>query len=182
MFFTSQCAVTVGGDPHYSVLLPTGQLLCFSVHGEKDFSFNLISNDLMHMNALFIQDPIRDEITWIGSLGIVVKNTPTLYSKSNVTRLRFEAGEKMVYIGDKVTLVAQKVARITFSNGKLTISEMPGHKKMKRHEVHVDLQDVGLSFSVRFVKNHLDLAWERVDKQPNNFHGMIGELTIFVAS
>ncbi len=162
------------GDPHYSVLLPTGQLLCYSVHGEKDFTFNLISNDLLQMNARFIGDPIREEITWIGSLGLVVKQTPNPYSKSNITKLRFEAGEKKVYIGDKASLVAQRVERLTFHNGKLTISENPSLKKRKRHNVLIDLKDIGLSFSVMFVKDHLDLSWKRVDKQSRTSHGMIG--------
>ncbi len=126
------------------------------------------------MNALFIQDPIREEITWIGSLGIVVKNTPNPYSKSNTTKIRFEAVEKKIFIGDKASLVAQRVERLTFSKGKLTISQEPGRKKPKRHEVHVDLQDIGLSFRVSFVKDHLDLSWEKVDNMQGDSHGMIG--------
>ncbi len=168
----------MGGDPHYSIILPTGQLLCFSVHGEKDFTFNLISNDVLQLNALFIRDPIREEITWIGSLGIVVKSTPNPYSKSNITKLRFEAGEKKVYIGDKASLVAQRVERITFNNGKLTIAQAPGLKRGKRHEVQVHLLDIGLVFSVRFVKHHLDLAWEKVFSQPRDSHGIIGRRAI----
>ena len=164
----------MGGDPHYSVLLPSGQLLCFSVQGETGFSFNLISNKLMHMNALFVQDSVRDEVTWIGSLGIVVRNTP--YKKSDVTKLRFVVEEKKIYIGEEVALQVQKIEKLTFSNGKLMINESSRTKGEKSPEVYVDLQDVGLSFKVRFTKSkHLDLSWERVDKQPADSHGMIGE-------
>ena len=164
----------MGGDPHYSVLLPTGQLLCFSVQGEKGFSFNLISNELMHMNALFVQDSVRDEVTWIGSLGIVVRNTP--YKKSNVTKLRFMVEEKKIYIGEEVALQVQKIEKLTFSNGKLMINDSSRRKGEKSPEVYVDLQDVGLSFKVRFTKSkHLDLSWERVEKQPADSHGIIGE-------
>ena len=163
----------MGGDPHYSVLLPNGQLLCFSVHGNRDFSFNLISNNLMHMNALFIPDPVRDEITWIGSLGIVVRNTP--YKKSNVTKLRFEAREKKVYIGDEASLDVKNVEKLVFLNGKLIISEAPMLRKIADHpEVHVDLQDIGIGFKVRFMKNSLDMTWEKVDQQPRDSHGLIG--------
>ena len=168
---------SMGGDPHYSVLLPTGQMLCFSVHGEKGFSFNLVSNSQMHMNALFIPDSRREEITWIGSLGITVRNTPNPYRKSNVTKLRFEAEEKKVYIGDKVTLLAQKVDRLTFRNGKLTISQVSRPKSAKYYMVYVDLQDVGLSFSVKFIRKHLDMTWKWVDHQPTDSHGLIGKKT-----
>ena len=164
----------MGGDPHYSVLLPSGQLLCFSVQGETGFSFNLISNKLMHMNALFVQDAVRDEVTWIGELGIVVRNTP--YKKFNVTKLRFVVEEKTIYIGEKVVLQVQRIDKLTFSNGKLLIAESSRTKGEKSPEVYVDLQDVGLSFKVRFTKSkHLDLSWERVAKQPADSHGMIGE-------
>ena len=163
----------MGDDPHFSILLPTGQMLCFSVQGEKGFSFNLISNKLVHMNALFTPDPIRDEVTWIGSLGIVVKNTP--YKTSNVTKLRFEVQEKKVYIGHEVALSVENIDNLSFSSGKLRISETSKNGTEKTPEVTVHLKDVGLSFRVQYKTRHLDLLWDRVEKQPNNSHGIIGE-------
>ena len=163
--------VDIFGDPHYSILLPNGQLLCFTVHGQSGFSFNLISNKQMHMNALFVQDPKREEITWIGSLGVVVRGTR--YKNSNITKLRFDASEKKIYIGDKVTLLAQRVERLTFTKGKLSIAEFAS--KPEHPVVHVDLQDVGLSLTVRFKRFHLDIIWNKVDKQPKDTHGLIGK-------
>ena len=159
------------GDPHYSILLPNGQLLCFTVHGQSGFSFNLISNKQMHINALFVQDPKREEITWIGSLGVVVRGTR--YKNSNITKLRFDANEKKIYIGDKVTLLAQRVEHLTFTKGKLSIAEFAS--KPEHPVVHVDLQDVGLSLTVRFKRFHLDIIWNKVDKQPKDTHGLIGK-------
>ena len=160
------------GDPHYSILLPNGQLLCFTVHGQSGFSFNLISNKQMHMNALFVQDPKREEITWIGSLGVVVRGTR--YKMINITKLRFDASDKKIYVGDKVTLLAQKTESLTLCKGKLSIAEFTS--KPKYPVVHVDLQDVGLSLTVRFKRFHLDIMWNKVDKQPKDTHGLIGEL------
>ena len=156
------------------------------MHGETGFSFNLISNELMHMNALFVQDSVRDEVTWISSLGIVVRNAP--YKQSKVTKLRFVVEEKMIYIGEEVALQVQKIERLTFSNGKLMINESSRPKGAKSPEVHVDLQDARLSFKVRFTNSkHLDLTWERVEKQPADSHGLIGEgclrvITILILS
>ena len=164
----------MGGDPHYSILLPTGQLLCFSVHGKHGYPFNLISNSQLQMNAFFIQDPVREEITWIGSLGVVVQQTH--YKKSNKTKIRFEAQEKMMYINNGVTLHASRVEKLTIANGKLTISEAVRKKGEKRPEVQVDLVDAGLAFSVRFAKKHLDMSWKKVDNQPTESHGLIGTL------
>ena len=162
-------------DPHYSILLPTGQLLCFTVHGQSGFPFNLISNKQMHMNALFVQDPKREEITWIGSLGVVVRGTQ--YKHSNITKLRFDASGKKIYIGDKVTLLAQKTESLIFSRDKLSITEFTS--KPEHPVVHVDLRDIGLSLTVRFKKFHLDIVWNKVNEQPKDSHGLIGMNIIY---
>lgn len=169
--------VSMGGDPHYSIMLPSGQLLCFSVHGEKGFPFNLISNNLLQINAFFIEDAIRDEITWIGSLGVVVQNAH--YKKSNFTKIRFEAKNQMIYINSGVSMQAMRVEKLTLSNGRLIVSEAVRKGVEQKPEVEVDLVDVGLTFSVTFVKKrHLDMAWKKVVNQPNNSHGIIGKRTI----
>ena len=163
----------LGGDPHFSIILPNGQLLCFSVQGEHGFVFNLISNKIVHMNAKFIPDSQRSEVTWIGSLGMVVRS-----KKANTTsKIRFEALNKMVYVDDKVSLNAQSVKRLTFANGKLTVTESdPTVRKGGIHpQVEVDLQDVGIAFTVRFVKDHIDMVWNKVRKQPKVSHGIIGK-------
>ena len=41
--------------------------------------------------------------------------------------------------------------------------------------VHADMQDVGLSLMVRFKRFNLDIVWNKVNKQPNDTHGLIGK-------
>lgn len=168
----------MGGDPHFSIVLPTKQLLCFSLQGEHGFVFNLISSPQLQMNALFVPDAVRSEVTWLGSLGVVIKNN--VFKRSNVTKMRFVANTKKIYIGDKVKLNADAVEKLTFVNGKLQISEAERDVSQKSHlEVQVDLVDLGLSFAVWFVKgNHLDMKWNNVLQQPKNSHGIIGMLVI----
>ena len=48
--------------------------------------------------------------------------------------------------------------------------------------VHIDLQDVGLSLTVKFKRFHLDIVWNKVGKQPKDSHGLIGELNFKVAT
>ncbi len=165
----------MGGDPHYSILLPTGQLLCYSVQGEHNFAFNLISNKLLQMNALFIADSRREEITWIGELGVVVKEGPKKKS-GNSTLLRFCSKEKMVCVGDKIKLNASGVERLTFSKGKLSISERVEQGDLERPEVRVEFPDMGISFTVVFVRGkHLDMMWNKVEPSMEKSHGMIGK-------
>ena len=98
-------------------------------------------------------------------------------ASNTTTKLRFEASDEMVYVGDKVTLNAQSVKKLTFTNGKLTIDESddPNGGKKTKPRVEVDLKDVGMSFMVRFVKGHIDMVWNKVRKQPKDSHGIIGE-------
>ena len=104
---TSTPTISTGGDPHFSIKLLSGDFLCFSLQGEHGFVFNLISSPLLHMNALFTPDLERSGVTWIGLLGVVIKNNQ--FKQSNVTKLRFDANEKMVYVGDTVKLSARSI-------------------------------------------------------------------------
>ena len=124
------------------------------------------------MNAMFLPDSRRSEVTWMGSIGITAVNSG--YKMSNATSLRFVAKENMVYIGDKVVLHARNIERLTFTNGKLTISEAPPFKGFKYPEVLVDLHDVSLSFSIKFMNEHLDIFWHSTGVQAVDSHGLIG--------
>ena len=166
------CPSGGGDDPHFSIVLPTGQLLCFTVQGEHNFAFNLISNEKVQMNAMFLPDSRRSEVTWMGSIGITAMNSG--YKKSNATSLRFVAKENKIYISDKVVLRARNVEKLTFTNGKLTISEAPPAEGFKYPEVLVDLHDVFLSFSIKFMNEHLDIFWHSTGVQSVNSHGLIG--------
>ena len=97
--------------------------------------------------------------------------------KANTTsKIRFEASNKMVYVDDRVSLRAQSVKKLTFAKGKLTVTESdPTVKKAVHPQVEVDLEDVGIAFTVRFVKEHIDMVWNKVRKQPKDSHGIIGK-------
>ena len=125
----------IGDDPHFSIVLPNGKLLCYTVQGEHGFVFNLISNKKLWMNAMFVPDSRREEVTWLGSIGIVVWNSG--YKMSNATYLRFETMGKKIYIGDKVVLEAKNIEKLSFKNGKLTISEAPPAEGFKYPSVEI---------------------------------------------
>ena len=156
--------------------MPDGKLLCYTVQGEHGFTFNLISNNKLHMNARFVPDSRREEVTWLGSIGMVVQNSAYMDRSSNKTKLRFEAIENMIYIGDKVALQARNIEKMVFKNGKLVISEAPPVEGFKYPSVFVDLQDVDLSFTIKFMNEHLDLFWQTTGAKTSNSHGLIGGL------
>ena len=164
-----------GGDPHFSIALPSGKLLCYTIQGEHGFTFSLISNEKIRMNARFVPDSRRDEVTWLGSIGIVIHKSG--YKRSNTTTLRFEAIKNTIHIGDKITLKAMNIEKLTFSNRKLTISEAPPIEGFKYPAVYVDIRDVALSFTIKFVNEHLDIFWHSTGQETSDSHGLIGEFT-----
>ena len=166
-----------GDDPHFSIALPGGKLLCYTVQGEHGFAFNLISNKKVFMNAMFVPDSRRDEVTWLGSMGIIVKGTG---QKDNMTALRFQARENKIYVNDKVVLEARNIEMLTFRNGKLTISEASPVEGFKQPRVHVDLVDVGLSFCVDYMSEHLDLLWHSTGQRLKESHGIIGNVIVMI--
>ena len=168
--------MSIGADPHYSVFLPTRQLLCYSVHGKKGHIFNLISNRKMVMNALFVPDARREEVTWIGEIGIVIRNFKS-GAEVNPTKLSFHTSTKSLNVDDKISLKATRIEGITISNGKTHICEASEARKPgQQPEVHVALIDAGLNFTIKFLTEHLDMIWEGTHKQPTDSHGLIGKL------
>ena len=134
--------------------------------------FNLISNDKIHMNALFVPDARREEVTWIGSLGVVLQNTH--FQGSNTTRLRFDSIVNQIHINDKVLLEAKNIDEITIRNGKMHISEGPIIEVFHYPSVHVNLEDVGMRLTVNFTGEHLDMIWNKLEGNEHS-HGIIGE-------
>ncbi len=129
----------------------------------------------MQVNAHFVPDIRREEVTWIGAMGIVVKGSR--YKQLNDTKLRFMAKEGKIFLGEKVKLDAKGVAKIHLAKGKLTLDE--NERAGGAAEVDVVLEDVGLEFSVRFVKgNHLDMIWKKVLQQSKESHGLIGRFKV----
>ena len=128
---------------------------------------------MFHMNAMFVPDSRREEVTWLGSMGIIVQNSQ--YKMSNATYLRFEIKGKKIYIGDKVALLAKNIEKLSFNNGKLTISEATPFEGFRYPSVLVDIQDVGLKFTIKFLNEHLDLFWHSTGKNTEDSHGIIGE-------
>ena len=170
----------LGDDPHFAVLLPSRMFLCYSVQGEPDHVFNLISNRDLHINALFVPDPKREEVTWIGGLGIV--SHPS--NGGNVTFVSFTTKNSSVTITSHlriggnsflktISMKAKHVASITLVKDDIHIKQ---HMSLSdKPTVNVVLGDVKLDFTVKFDNLHLDMFWHNVGVQARSSHGLIGQ-------
>ena len=54
------------------------------------------------------------------------------------------------------------------------ISEASPTKGYTQPLVHIDLKDVELSFSIKFMTEHLDLYWHSTGQKLADSHGLIG--------
>jgi len=164
--------MTAGGDPHFSVVLPDNQILCYTVQGEHDSVFNLISHKNLHMNALFVPNSGKRNATWIGALGVVIGNSQ---QSSNVTKITINATSKNICVGDGITLAAKNVQELHVQHGELLSSIPNTQKDSGVPRVKVILEDVGLQFVVRFTQQHLEVFWHRMEILSKDSHGLIGK-------
>ena len=110
----------------------------------------------------------------MGSLGIIAHYATNSYQGRNKISLRFEAKDEKVHIGDKFTLDARGVHSLVFRNNKMFITEAESEKKEVYPSVTVNMEDVGLHFTIRFVGEHLDIYWDDVAAQSPESGGLIG--------
>ena len=123
---------------------------------------------------MFVPDAVRDEVTWLRVMGIVVKNNG--YKKASMTKLRFVSIDNEIHIDNQMVLHARNIEKIRIENGKLMISEAPPTEAYKQPFVRVDLNDVELSFSIKFMTEHLDLYWHSTGQKIADSHGLIGNI------
>ena len=161
----------VGSDPHFAIRLPEGNLLCYTFQGVHGDVFNLVSNDQLQMNALFVPDDTAYNNTWLGSIGIAI-----LDNGKKVTTLQFTAADGLVRIGERAQLDARTVKKLSFNKGKLTVLEVPSNHTPRYPRVRVEFIDSELDFTVRFAKNnHLDLYWHSTGLPFEDSKGIVGE-------
>lgn len=166
--------VTVGGDPHFSIVLPNNELFCYTIQGEIGSVYNLISNKNFHINALFVHNSGKRSrnATWIGALGVVIFN-----NQSSDTKLTFDGSVGLIDIAaaDGIPLAAKSIQGIDFHDGELSLSPVHGQKQKGNPSVTVSADDIGLRFTVRFTRKHLEIFWQSVGQHSDDSHGLIGE-------
>ena len=165
----------MGGDPHFSVTLHDGRMLCYSVQGRPNSAFNLISSDHFLINAQFVPDSKRKGLTWMGTVGVVFKRA-LKYKGSGVTHFLFDAQSHKVHIGRKISVAAGKIRKLTSDNGTLSVVRYPASAlPSSSPAVRIHLKQEGLDFTVKFEKQHLNMLWHGAVKT-GNFHGLIGKV------
>ena len=149
-------------------------MFCYNVQGRSDSVFNLIGCSKFSMNAEFVPDAKRTEVTWMRTIGVVLDKA-LHYKKSQVTGFTLDSKERTIHIGRKA-FPAISIKEISSENG--TISLVKRNRKIApslHPAVKFNLKDVGLHFTVKYESDHLDMYWHSPIKG-SNCHGLIGML------
>ena len=169
-FTLGETSFMCGSDPHFAIQLSEGELLCYTFQGRHNTIFNLLGNDELQMNALFIPDATDYDNTWLGSIGVV-----TFRDGKKITTLQFTAADQLVRIGARVQFDAKTIKKLTFNKGELSVLKVPSNHTRRYPRIQVDYIDSRLSFTVRFAKNsHLDLYWHSTGIPSNTSSGVVG--------
>ena len=172
MFHVICLILLVSGDPHFSIPLPSNEMLCYSIQGYSGLAFNLISNPHITINALFI-DSINDqtEATWIGKLAVIPS------SKDDGTAVTFNSVDQKVEIQNEGIFKAFAIEQISInSHDNITVKFTKGMMKQNANpRVRVVYSKQLATFDVTFHSNHLDIDWLVQENLMENSHGLMGK-------
>ena len=155
--------------------------MCFSVQGEPYFTFNLINDKYVKLNAQFVL-PAKEEShtisnvsTLLGNLGLLLRCPIT----GNTKTILVSAEDRTIKVGDFVTTVHKK-ALVVDIKGKLLqvlVSINPNEDPHKPTDespcLHVNT-DLGFALNIKFYKKHLNMFIANSTGLTENAHGLIG--------
>ena len=154
--------------------------MCFSVQGEPNFVFNLISDKYLQLNALFVL-PAEDESntianvsTFLGDLGMVIQNK----DKGRPIFIHVSAQDHSVILDNGITVVKDKPVIVNVHNSTVTISidaTDQTTKLIKDESAWLHINTEGFSIKVRFYKRHLDIFLANTSGLSKDTHGLIGK-------
>jgi len=169
--------VTVGCDPHFFLPLANGDHLCFSVQGEPDFAFNLISDKYIKLNGQFVlpseeeSRKIHNVSTFLGDLALVIINQ----EKNSSTIIKVSALDHSVLVGDSLTIVKDKSVTVNVFKKVTTIIDAHVQtNRLKDESAWLYINTDGFGIKIRFYKKHLDMFLTETDGLTRHTHGLIG--------
>ena len=169
---------TVGCDPHFFLPLANGDHMCFSVQGEPDFAFNLISDKYIKLNGQFVL-PAEDEShtianvsTFLGDLALVIVNRDT----NSTTAVKVSAVDHSVLAGNSLTAIVKDkpVTVNVFEKVTVNVDAHIQTNRLKDESAWLYINTDGFGIKVRFYKKHLDMFLTKTNGLTKDAHGLIG--------
>ena len=154
--------------------------MCFSIQGQRNFAFNLISDKYIQINAQFVlpadddSNTIANVSTFLGDVGMVIWSKDT----DKIVVIHVSAQDHTVLVDDSLAIVKDKPVFVDVSNGKVAININANSKntKIKKDEsAWLYINTEGFGVKVKFYKRHLDLLFTETSGLSKDAHGLIGK-------
>ena len=152
--------------------------MCFSVQGEPDFAFNLISDKYIKLNGQFVL-PAEDEShtianvsTFLGDLALVIVNRDT----NSTTAVKVSAVDHSVLAGNSLTAIVKDkpVTVNVFEKVTINVDAHIQTNRLKDESAWLYINTDGFGIKVRFYKKHLDMFLTKTNGLTKDAHGLIG--------
>ena len=151
--------------------------MCFSIQGQPNFAFSLISDKYIQLNGQFVQ-PAEEEShtianisTFLGDLGLVVKNPET----GNTTVIKVSAQDHSVAVGNSLTIVKDKQVTVNvFDTVSITVDTKLHPSGLKDTSTWLYINAGGFGVKVMFYKKHLDMFLTNTTRLTKEAGGIIG--------
>ena len=167
----------MGCDPHFFLPLENGDHICFSIQGQPDFAFNLISDKYINLNGQFVlpaeeeSHTISNVSTFLGDLGLLITNQKT----NSTTAIKVSAVDHSVLVGNSLTVVKDKPVTVdVFGKVTTTIDAKAQANRLKDESAWLYINTDGFGIKVRFYKKHLDMLLTKTNGLTKNAYGLIG--------
>ena len=172
----------MGNDPHFLLPLPNGDQLCFSIQGQPNFAFSLISDKYIQLNGQFVLPApeeshiISNVSTFLGDLGLVVKNPVS----GNVTIIKVSAQDHSVTVGDSLTIIKDRQVMVKVSNKvQITVDDKVEDNVLKDVSSWLFINTDGFNIKVMFYKKHLNMFVTKASGLTKEANGIIGNFVYF---
>ena len=172
----------IGNDPHFLLPLPSGVYMCFSIQGQPNFVFNLISDKYIQLNGQFVQPAVEEShtianvSTFLGDLGLVIKNPVS----GNVTIIKVSAQDHSVTVGNSVTIIKDRPVTVEVFNEVQTIIDAKVEANvMKDASSCLYINTEGFGIKVKFYKKHLNMFVTKTSGLTKEANGIIGNFAYF---
>ena len=151
--------------------------MCFSVQGEPDFAFNLISDKYIKLNGQFVlpaeeeSHTISNVSTFLGDLGLVITNQKT----NSSTVIKVSAVDHSVLVGNSLTIVKDRPVTVNvFEKVSTSVDAHVQTTRLRDESAWLFISTDGFGIKVRFYKKHLDMFLTKTNGLTKDAHGLIG--------
>ena len=167
----------MGNDPHFLLPLPNGDQLCFSIQGQPNFAFSLISDKYIQLNGQFVypapeeSHTIANVSTFLGDLGLLIKNPVS----GNVTIIKVSAQDHSVTVGNSLTIIKDRPVTVdVFDKVQITVDTKAEANVLKDASTWLYINTEGFGIKVEFYKKHLNMFMTKTNGLTKEANGIIG--------